>query len=223
MVLFLDFKNNQKTDHLSLCGIINAKVFEKTTSTGKVFHQRIPVILPCLTQCLIDLWSDSPKIKPKFSSNWKIFQVIVFTNLSYAGEVTVSGQRIKVFRRGYRYPKYRQRYIWLSEEEKSFWIDPIKRSEFETVQDCFETWPETNTILKGYLKMSKGSIITCKFAKPVKSEDIEPFGFESLQRLHLKLKKSLCGYINLYSGKSTGAQLKFERFVKILKYYIKVE
>ena len=209
MVLFLDYNKKLKTDHSSICGIINGPIYEKNTSTGKIL-QRIPVILPCLTQALIDLWSDRDGIRPTFSFDWKIFQVIIFTNINYVGDITVSDKVIKVFRRGTRYPNERKRYIWLSDDKSNFWVDPIKNSDFNICQS-FETWPRRLPEPEGTLKMSSGSVITCKFAQPVKTEDIEPFGFEGLQRLHTKLKRSHRGYINLLSGKPASDKLIFER------------
>ena len=164
-----------------------------------------------MTQILIDLWSDSVEIQPKFSSDWRNFQMIIFHNLTYHGEVTISGRRIRVFRRGTKYPKEKKRYIWLSEDRKSFWADPIQNSENLNITGTLETWPNDFPTHEGILKMSPGSVITCQFALGISTENIEPFGFDGLHRLHNKLQKCHRGYINLATGKPASDKYNFHR------------
>ena len=216
MVQFLDFRKTQELDKgINLAGIINSEVLVKKCKKEKRMF-RIGLILPCRTQVLIDLWSETEENRPTFHKNWEALQLIIIFDLVYAGEIFEGGKVIKIFRAGKKEYNLRRRFILLSDEISNFWDDPIHefKGNFDIVQESYEIWPGPIPTGRGKLKRSKGSVFgpSMKYwADNFDTESIEPFEFCELQKLHLAVRKSLRGYVNLLTGKETKNDLIFQR------------
>lgn len=217
MVQFLDFrKKDQELDKgINLAGVINSEIMIKKCNNGTRM-QRIGLILPCRSQAVIDLWSDSEENRPTFAKKWESLQLIFAFDLAYAGEIYESGKVIKVFRASKKQYKLARRFIWLSEDIKNFWDDPIEeyRKTFDLVQEAYQVWPLPIPTGKGKLKRSPGSIfgkLMGYWSKNFNTEDIEPFSFSDLQRLHIAVRKSLCGFVNILTGEKSKGDLVFQR------------
>ena len=200
----------QKITTVDICGIINGKVLERTCKTGSI-QQRVPVILPCKTQCLLELWTPKYSKPAKFDKNWKSLSLVIVTGLINAGNILMGDKVVRVLRQQ-MYKAETNRFIWISGQH--FWTSPTM-IEPEILRESMSlNWPDPIPFLPGYLKSSKGSIKTKNWAKiypAIHSDTLEPYIFEDFRGLFNKVRKSMEGFQNLYTMKRTTADLIFDR------------
>ena len=124
-VFFFQIEDTFRIPQLIICGLINSKPLFMNYKNGKVL-QRVSIITPSYTQLILEVWSASTTMEPKFAHDFSGFQFILAKNCRYHGMTTLDGQTEKVcyvFRLSQKFPN--SRYIFLSEESENFWSNPI--------------------------------------------------------------------------------------------------
>ena len=217
MLDFLNLKEatiSDLADKVHIVGIVNSRIITKKYSTGSIL-QRFGVILPCHTNIILEIWSSGEETKPKFSENWKNLQMIAIFSASYGGETKVDGQYFKVFRLECKKNK-NYRFIWLSDENPTFWIDPIlqRDSNEDFFADCDSCWPDPPPIAEGILKRSSGSYIAknvYKYLGHLHTNHFEESHFSKLFKTYEKVRKGVHGVLNIYTGNPTCTNFNFDR------------
>ena len=114
----------------ALTGLINGK--PKFFSYPKACKTKIqvPFINPGKTQSILEIWSSSKSMEPKFSTDWKILQFIFAQNCTYHGISDLNdstrfskARRVHIFRISQKNPD--SRFIWLSNDAVDFWDNPV--------------------------------------------------------------------------------------------------
>lgn len=203
--------HKEKQISIDLLGLVNGPLKIKKCKSGST-NQRVPVILPDRTQCLLEIWTPKNCRTPEFETKWEALQMIIVTDLSYAGNIMINNKIVKVL----RLPLYgakTKRFIWLSGSR--FWEFPLEvEKDKGYLKDLLSSaWPEM-PVFDGFLKASEGSVITKSWAKiypKVHTNTIEPFDFQSVVKFQVKVRQSLRSYVNLYTQKSATHSLVFER------------
>ena len=220
MVLFLEFDGKEDLKKgQNLCGIINSPVISFTTKTKKILT-RFGVLLPDKTQVILEIWSQDEKSTPKFSNKWSVLQLIIIFNIYYGGDTCIDGKNYKIFRMGCKYEHKFGRFIWLSNDSDQFWYKPISQYDVMVNKRALarDSWPRRVPFGTGFLRQSKGSVISKRWAKSVSSihtRDFEPFSFEEIIKLHGYVKRGVCGYLNLLTKKPLHKSASFERYVDL--------
>ena len=201
----------QKIVTVDICGIINGKILERTCKTGSI-QQRVPVILPCKTQCLLEIWTPKYSKPAKFDMNWKNLSLVIVTGLINAGNILLGNKIVKVLRQQMSKAET-NRLIWIS--SKNFWSSPTIISPDVLKKSMSLNWPDPIPFLPGFLKSSKGSIKTKNWARiypAIHSDTLEPYVFADFQQLYNQVRKSLEGFQNLYTMKRASSDLIFDRY-----------
>ena len=218
MLDFLTLKNYHISDLIrrsqNITGIINSSVFSQKFSTGRVLD-RMGVILPCLTNIILEIWSIDDETRPKYSKNWKNLQLICVFGGKYGGEAKVGDKLYKVFRVDSQNSK-RTRFLWLSEDSPTFWIKPIlqRDDKDDYFFDCDDTWPDPLPIGDGILRKSDGSYLAkpiSKFMGHLHTDHFSEIHFPSLVEVYKKVRKGVDGAVDLLTGKSIFDELNFDR------------
>ena len=218
MLDFLNLKNYHVSDLIrrdqNITGIINSSVFAQKFSTGRVL-ERMGVILPCLTNIILEIWSNDDETRPKFSENWKNLQLICVFGGKYGGEAKVGDKLYKVFRINCQNSK-RTRFIWLSDESPTFWVKPIlQRDDVDDYYyDCDDTWPDPLPIGDGILRKSEGSYLAkpiFKFMGHLHTDHFSEIHFPSLVEVYEKVRKGVNQAVDLCTGKSIYGEFNFDR------------
>ena len=103
--------------------MINAEVMGTSFASGK-YLQRVSIITPYYSSIILEIWSSSKEMEPKFAKSWKNLQFIFCRNVVYHGICEIKpGTTSHVFRLSQKYPE--NRYIWLSHDSPDFWSDPV--------------------------------------------------------------------------------------------------
>ena len=222
MVHFLNFKDTVNlSERVNISGLINGPTLTFYYVKG-VTQIRVPVILPCRTQILLEIWSQGVGMKPQFAKDWKILQMITIFDLSYGGETNIEGHVYKVFRLNYKWQHKFGRFVWLSTESERFWYQPISKLDdhVDLKKLSLESWPHRVPFGSGTLRMSKGSKISRHWGMlyPTwNTNEYESFTFEDICRLQEVTRRGVFGYINLATRQPMNAKYNFSRY--LLKYY----
>ena len=217
MVLQLNFFDRlpislyEKKVTIDIIGIINGPICEQIFNTGSI-KQRIPVILPDYTQCLLEIWTPKNCKPAKFDKNWRNLQLTIITGLVHVGNILFKGKVVKVLRQP-MFKAKKNRMIWISGQ--NFWDYPILTGPTLSNHIAGKDWPFPMRLKKeGYLNTSKGSIKTEHWAKifpRIHSSITEPYEFRSILAFHTKVRKSLHGFMNLSTMVKDDPWLIFER------------
>ena len=226
MVDFLNLKETTISDlanKVNLVGIINSRIICKTYKTGSIL-ERMGVILPCESQIILEIWSRKDT-RPIYATDWTKLQMITILSACFGGETKVSGQYIKVFRVEMKNAK-NNRFIWLSDENPTFWVNPIlqRNSDADFFQECDLNWPRQVPVAKGLLRKSKGSYVAKKVFKFMGHLHTDHFSdqihFASILKLYQKVRKSVHGVLNFYTGKPACDKFSFDRLFKYFPYSV---
>ena len=229
MVLFLNLNEQQEFKKpVNVSGIINGPTIPFNFSKTRKSLLRVPVILPCLNQILIEIWSDKENLTPKFSENWKVLQLIVIFDLTYGGETFLEGKNYKIFRLNCKWEHVFGRFVWLSTPSELFWYKPISEPDIlgNSKKISRDSWPRRVPFESGRLRISKGSVISKWWLRIFPSwhtRNYETFTFESLVSLHDLVRKGVFGYVNILTRQKMHTRLNFERLaIKILIFLPKI-
>ena len=103
-------------------GIINSEPQFIPYQSGKVL-QRISLLTPKRSIIVVEIWSSSKIMEPKFSPDWPDFQMVFAKNAKYHGVANICEHQVHVFRISQKHPE--RRFIWISSEDKNFWASPV--------------------------------------------------------------------------------------------------
>lgn len=201
---------NEKQKVFEILGIINGPIRERKFNTGSI-RQRIPIILPDFSQCLVELWTPQNFDTPQFFKNWKKLQLILIAGLHFAGYAKINDTVVRVL----RLPMYKvkSRLVWLS--APNFWHFPVSMGPTVSKACAGLNWPEAfQPSINGFLNSSKGSIKTGVWANlypKIHSNSLEPYNFEDILLFHTRVEKSAVRFVDMASKKQTNADLIFER------------
>ena len=146
--------------------------------------QRIGLICPSLSQCIIEMWHASEEFEPRYPENWKELNMVYVREVTYHGQAVCGDRDVHVFRQGVSTTETRM--VWIS--GPAFWVDPI-----ETPDDEALFVPDLNRCGKGegILKMSPGSFIGKYWDKIYKIHSTDEFSINLSQEYPFKKLESL--------------------------------
>ena len=221
MVVFLRFDEaHDLKNSVNILGIINSPVISFTYQ-GKKTLARFGVILPCRTQIIIEVWSQTVLTTPKFAKNWRCLQLISIFKLFYGGDTVLDGKVYKIFRLSCKNENKFGRFIWLSHDSENFWYNPILDFDNHVHHQGLarDSWPRRVPFGTGILNKSKGSVITkiwTRLYPYLHTREFEGFSFEDLFELRNYVKKGVFGYLNLITKKKMHQSANFERLKSFL-------
>jgi hypothetical protein len=187
-----------KGTNYSVVGIINGPPLKIPIPKFSKCIQRIPVITPNFTQCIIEIESKKVATELRFYPDWRDLQLVVLHGIKYRGvtEQVFPNKRVHIFRLNQEIDHFT--YVWLS--AKNFWINPIKKPD----QDIF---PEFTLARcgkgEGILNVSSGSQFGSYWEKSLfkdihSATDLYPYDLTYLKNFRDHFNRSLK---NISSGK----------------------
>jgi hypothetical protein len=191
-------ENFTKGTNYSVIGIINGPPMKIPYPKFSKCIQRIPMITPDSTQCIVEVESKTIETELKFYENWRDLQLVVFQRISYRGvtrQITLN-KRVHIFRLNQEKNPYN--YVWLS--AKNFWINPIKTSDADQLPQFTLTRFGKG---EGILNESSGSQFGSYWLKsPLRNihsaTDLHPYNLTYLEKFRDNFNRSLK---NIRSGK----------------------
>ena len=117
-----------KLKFYNIAGLINSEPIEICYNTGKVL-QRVSFITPQYTTAIVEIWNSTKDMQPHFCSNWKNLQFMFMKHAVFHGLTHMGNKSVPVFRISQKFPE--TRYIWLSNNEDTFWNDPVSQADPE--------------------------------------------------------------------------------------------
>ena len=138
----------------------------------------------------------------------------VIRNAVYHGKCKIGTKVCYVFRLNQRVPK--NRYIWLSLDDKSFWNDPIipdRLDEHEKIREAAINWPHILYFQHGIIKSSAGSVFGANWSQNQREIHTlhSPLLFDDYHRLHMRCSRSFNQVRNYITGIMATQKINFHR------------
>ena len=168
----------------SVIGIINAPPIKIPYPRFFKCIQRIPIITPNFTQCIIEVESETLGTELVFYKNWRDLQFVAFQGIIYRGvtKQIIANKNVHIFRLIQNKNPFS--YVWLSAE--NIWINPIKIPDPDqlpefTLARCGKG--------EGILNMSPGSKfglywINSPFKNLHSVVDLHPYNFSDMEKFY---------------------------------------
>ena len=134
----------------NLVGIANTRVLK--IPAGNKLITRYGLLTTGYTQILVEIWSSSLTMEPKFAADWRSCQLNCLREIAYHGNYRVGTRVLPTFRLTSKRADA-TRFCWLSSDSDDFWIKPTNFSSCQEV-----SFPEIHHS-PGLLRMSEGSRI----------------------------------------------------------------
>jgi len=116
-------------ERYNVAGIINSDSISIPYQTKRVMT-RISIITPKYTQYIVEIWSSSQAMEPKFSKNFKKLQFVFIKGLTFHGLSDLKpGRPTFIFRLAQK-DAIQSRFIWLSADRSDFWDSPLITQDF---------------------------------------------------------------------------------------------
>ena len=186
---------------------------------------RISLLLPTRQQGLVDIWNSSDELHPIFASDWKSLQLCVIKCCNLMGFYKIDDRKVLHFKaREFKSPTS-HKFIWLSEDQPDFWEQPVGLTDksYEKNADEQLSWPDLPQGPSGFLRPSSGSVLQTRhytieqLDTSFHMNDIEPFYWEDLEKLHGALRSALLGHVSHYTNKIKNKQLLFHEQIEKIK------